>query len=168
MIQASFLDFPELSSTNVSQNGDFLNQFSDPKISPFFGLLFQATKRVTHSCSSFSLNVAKIMNIGPKIVVVSIRSTQTKNARKASKMRATLRMTSQMSKKGATRRLRQHTCIAPAKCSKIGLWSGPWGIGGCVPDWPPRGSKIGPPHRPKPDPTEPENRKTAAKKRDSF
>ena len=87
---------------------------------------------------------------------------------KASKMGATLRMTGQMSKKGATRRLRQHTCIAPAKCSKIGLWSGPSGFGGCVPSCPPPKLQNWIPHRPKPDPTEPENRKTATKKRDSF
>ena len=162
---------PERIARAESQEGEpgvFADHFSGPKIGPFFGLRFQATRRVTHSCFSFPLSDAKMVDNGPKIVVVSIRSTQTKNARKASKMRATLRMTSQMSKKGATRRLRQHTCIAPAKCSKIGLWSGPSGLGGCVPDWPPRSSKIGPSHRPKPDPTEPENRKTAAKKRDSF
>ena len=83
-------------------------------------------------------------------------------------MCATLRMTGQMSKKGATRRLRQHTCIAPAKCSKIGLWSGPSGLGGCVPGWPPEAPKLDPPHRPSPDPTEPENPKNRGQKTGQF
>ena len=87
-----------------------------------------------------------MVDIGPKIVVVRIRSTQTKNARKASKRRATLCMRGQMSIKGATRRLRQHICIAPAKCSKFSLWSGPSGLGGCAPGWaPPRLQNRTPP-----------------------
>ena len=138
---------------DTSRKKQLFSMIFGPKNKSIFWFKFRRQRRVTHSCSSLHQSDPQIRKIVPKIMVVRIDSAQRRGCLHGNQDTWHPAHVGTNLQKDATRRPCQHTTIAAANCSRIGLPSGPLGLGGHAraghPETynrTPRPSKIGP-HR---------------------